>query len=224
MLGLSAVVAAITQVLIVPADLAAAARHRRRGAQLRPAGHRRPGVAFAASAISATGVPGPGHPRRHLVLTGILTVVVSRAVLGQRSRRREAWDRARPRLPALLGVTVLVLRDHARAGRARARARRHRSPSPVHPTAAVAVALRPRRSRPSSSSAAYLYIAFALAPPAIVLERQRVVASLRRSRALVRGAWWRTFGILLLVNLIAQVLAGILGVPFTVLDAAAWPG
>jgi hypothetical protein len=71
--------------------------------------------------------------------------------------------------------------------------------------------------------AAYLYTAFALAPPAIVLERQGVVASLRRSRSLVRGAWWRTFGILLLVNLIAQVLAGILGVPFTVLTLlAAW--
>jgi hypothetical protein len=64
---------------------------------------------------------------------------------------------------------------------------------------------------------AYLYVAFALAPAAVVLERQGVRASLRRSRALVQGAWWRTFGILLLVNVIAQVLAGILSVPFTAL-------
>ena len=66
--------------------------------------------------------------------------------------------------------------------------------------------------------AVYLYIAFALAPAG---DRAGAAAawsaSLRRSRALVRGAWWRTFGILLLVNLIAQVIAGILGVPFTVL-------
>jgi hypothetical protein len=65
-------------------------------------------------------------------------------------------------------------------------------------------------------AAVYLYVAFALAPPAVVLERQRVVSSLRRSRALVAGAWWRTFGILVLVNVIAQILAGIVSVPFSV--------
>ena len=37
-----------------------------------------------------------------------------------------------------------------------------------------------------------------------------------RSRGLVQGAWWRTFGILLLVNVIAQVLSGIISVPTTV--------
>jgi hypothetical protein len=44
-----------------------------------------------------------------------------------------------------------------------------------------------------------------------------VVASLRRSRGLVRGAWWRTFGILGLVNIIAQVLGNVLAVPFIAL-------
>jgi hypothetical protein len=44
------------------------------------------------------------------------------------------------------------------------------------------------------------------------------VASLRRSRELVRGALGRTFGILLLVNVIAQLLAGILSVPFSVVN------
>ena len=63
----------------------------------------------------------------------------------------------------------------------------------------------------------YLYISFALFPPVIVLERQPVIAALRRSRSLVRGAWWRTFGILLLVNVIAQLIANILSVPFVAL-------
>ena len=66
------------------------------------------------------------------------------------------------------------------------------------------------------AAAVYLYVAFALAPATVVLERQRVVGSLRRSRGLVQGAWWRTFGILLLVNVIAQVLSGIISVPTTV--------
>ena len=69
----------------------------------------------------------------------------------------------------------------------------------------------------------YLYIAFALFPPVIVLERQPVMAALRRSRSLVRGAWWRTFGILLLVNVIAQLIANILSVPFVALTfLVAW--
>ena len=44
------------------------------------------------------------------------------------------------------------------------------------------------------------------------------VAALRRSRALVKGAWWRTFGILLLVNIIAQVLDGHPVTPFQLLS------
>ncbi len=71
--------------------------------------------------------------------------------------------------------------------------------------------------------AVYLYTAFALFPPVVVLERQPAVAALRRSRDLVRGAWWRTFGILLLVNVIAQFIANILTVPFVALTfLVAW--
>jgi hypothetical protein len=69
----------------------------------------------------------------------------------------------------------------------------------------------------------YLYTAFALAPAAVVLERVSVRRSLRRSRALVRGAWWRTFAILLLVNFLAQALSGIIAVPFSLLSlGVAW--
>jgi hypothetical protein len=44
---------------------------------------------------------------------------------------------------------------------------------------------------------------------------------MRRSRRLVKGAWWRTFGILLLVNVIAGVLANILSIPFQTLGLLA---
>jgi hypothetical protein len=224
MLGLSAVVAAITQVLIVPVTWLL----------LRDSGDQafsfdRPSstttseedVTFAASAITATGVQVVVTLVASLVLTGILTVAVSRAVLGQSISARDAWTQARPRLPALLGVTGLVLLIMLGL------AVLALAPGVIlalasAPTAAVAIAF--VLGVPAFLVvAAYLYTAFALAPPAIVLERQGVVASLRRSRSLVRGAWWRTFGILLLVNLIAQVLAGILGVPFTVLTLlVAW--
>src|SRR6476659_9219716 len=105
MLGLSAVVAAITQVLIVPVTWLL----------LRDSGDQafsfdssttttpEPDVTFEASAITATGVQVVVTLVASLVLTGILTVAVSRAVLGQSISARDAWNQARPRLPALLG-------------------------------------------------------------------------------------------------------------------------
>lgn len=52
--------------------------------------------------------------------------------------------------------------------------------------------------------AAWLYVLFALAPAAATLETAGPLQAMRRSAHLVRGAWWRTFGISLLA-------AGIVG-------------
>jgi hypothetical protein len=60
----------------------------------------------------------------------------------------------------------------------------------------------------------WLYISLALAPAAVVLERQTVRGALRRSRALVRASWWRVFGILLLAAILASVVGGIISLPF----------
>jgi hypothetical protein len=215
MLGLSAVVAVVTQLLTVPVTWLL----------LRDAGDVAFGfdepddpdeqLAFTASALSATAIQVLVTLIASLVLTGILTVVVSRAVLGEQIGAGRAWEQARPRLPALLGVTALVIVIELGV-----------LVLAVGPGLLLAVLSAPAPAVVVAfvvgiplalAVAVYLYVAFALAPPAIVLERQRVLPSLRRSRELVRGAWWRTFGILLLVNVIAQFLAGILSVPFTVL-------
>jgi hypothetical protein len=171
-------------------------------------------VAFAASAVSAAAIQVVVTLVAALLLTGILTVAVSRSVLGERIGAREAWERARPRVPALLGVTALVILIELGVLLVCL------GPGIVltvasAPAAAIVIAF--VLGVPLALAAAvYLYVAFALAPATVVLERQRVVASLRRSRGLVQGAWWRTFGILLLVNVIAQVLSGIISVPTTV--------
>jgi hypothetical protein len=215
MLGLSAVVAVVTQLLTVPFTWLL----------LRDTGDVTFGVneptdpdeqlAFTASALSATAIQVLVTLIASLVLTGILTVVVSRAVLGERIGASRAWEQARPRLPALLGVTALVILIELGV-----------LVLAVGPGVLLAVLSAPTPAvvvafvvgiPVALALAVYLYVAFALAPPAIVLERRRVLSSLRRSRELVRGAWWRTFGILLLVNVIAQFLAGIISVPFTVL-------
>lgn len=60
----------------------------------------------------------------------------------------------------------------------------------------------------------WLNVSFALAAPALMLERQSIVAALRRSAKLVRGAWWRTFGILALTWLLTFLLTFLVSIPF----------
>jgi len=215
MLGLSAVVAVATQLLTVPLTWLLLRDAGDVAFSVEPTTDSSEDFAFAASALSAAGLQVVVTLLATLLLTGILTVAVSRAVLGERLGAGQAWERARPRLPALLGVTVVVLLIELGvltvsigAGVALAVA--------GAPTVATVLAFLVGIPL-GIVVAAYLYVAFALAPATIVLERQTVLGSLRRSRELVRGAWWRTFGILLLVNVIAQFLAGILSVPFTLL-------
>jgi hypothetical protein len=43
----------------------------------------------------------------------------------------------------------------------------------------------------------YLIVAFALAAPVLVIEGQRGIVALRRSRELIKGRWWPTLGALL---------------------------
>ncbi|MFE0177851.1 oxidoreductase [Streptomyces sp. NPDC059002] len=55
--------------------------------------------------------------------------------------------------------------------------------------------------------AAWLYVLFAFAPAAAVLESAGPLTALRRSARLVRGAWWRTFGISLLAGVIVAIVS-----------------
>lgn len=118
------------------------------------------------------------------LLTGFLTQVVGRAVLGQPMSLGQVWERTRGRLLPLIAVTLLVSGGVA--------------------VGAVLLVV----------PGIFLYVAWSLAVPAVVLERAGPITALRRSMALVRGSWWRVLGILVVVYLIRLVLAGILTVPF----------
>lgn len=59
---------------------------------------------------------------------------------------------------------------------------------------------------------------------AAVVDDARAGNALRRSRDLVKGHWWRTFGILLVLNLLAFVLALPLGVVTQIIGTAAGNG
>lgn len=139
--------------------------------------------------------------------TSVLTVVISRSVLGRPVTLSEAWAEARPRLLPLLGLTLLLavmggaimtagvlpgflIGDTAGAGL-----------TVLGLVAAIAVFL-------------WLSVRFSLAAPALMLERQPIAAALRRSVKLVRDAWWRTFGVLALTGLLTVVVALVVGIPF----------
>ena len=59
-----------------------------------------------------------------------------------------------------------------------------------------------------------------------MIEGARGAAALRASGRLVEGSWWRTLGLIVLVNLVAVLVAVLLGAPFTAAanstDRALW--
>lgn len=61
--------------------------------------------------------------------------------------------------------------------------------------------------------ATYLWVRWAFALPAIAWEDAGVIQSFARSSSLVKDYWWRTFGIILLLNLIAQFAISIVTTP-----------
>jgi hypothetical protein len=72
----------------------------------------------------------------------------------------------------------------------------------------------------------FLAVRWFFVPQAVVIEGSRGPAALRRSAEVVKGFWWRTFGIVLLANLAATLPGLVVTIPFAALaeqaDRAAW--
>ncbi|MFD3500078.1 glycerophosphoryl diester phosphodiesterase membrane domain-containing protein [Streptomyces sp. NPDC058678] len=152
-----------------------------------------------------------------VMATALLTTVTSRAVLGRPVTTGEAWRDARPQVMKLLGLILLLMLITvgivlvgvlpgilvAVSGAA-------------GPGAAIAVL----GGLGAGLVAVWLMIRFSLASPALMLEKQGIVKSMSRSGKLVRGSWWRVFGIQFLAAIIANIVAAIVVIPFTFLAAA----
>jgi hypothetical protein len=153
------------------------------------------------------------------VLTGGLTAVVSKAVLGEQINFAQAWRQLRPVLLRLVGLAllivlivygVLLVGTFAGVGLIAVG-------GPILAFVGVPLILATLVACP------YLYIRFSLAPCALVLERTGILTSLRRSSALVKRDWWRVFGILLLTLIIGLFVSQVVQLPFAVLGAGS-PG
>ncbi|WP_237530863.1 hypothetical protein, partial [Streptomyces sp. SID3212] len=149
-----------------------------------------------------------------LFTTAVLTMVVSRSILGRPVTLSEAWQEARPRLLQLLGLTVLL---------------------PLAAVVIMGIGVTPGILVGSTAGVllavlgglaalvviSWLMVRFALASPALMLERQGIAASLRRSAKLVKGSWWRIFGIQSLTLLLTFLVAMIVSIPFAIIALAA---
>jgi hypothetical protein len=149
-----------------------------------------------------------------LIATGILTVAIGRAVLGQPVTLGEAWQSARPYLLQLIGLSILsgvavfgVFFAGPIVGILIA----------VVGAEGLGISIAVIGGIAGAVAAVFLYVKFAISAPALILERQGVVAAMRRSFRLVTGTWWRTLGILILAAVLAWIIGGIIQTPFSLL-------
>jgi hypothetical protein len=128
------------------------------------------------------------------MLTGALSIVVSEATIGTTVTPGAVWSRVRPRGAQLVLLSVVV----------------------AILTAIGVIGL--------VVGAVWVWVMLSVATPVFVLEGGTIGAALRRSRHLIEGAWWRTFGVLLMGAVISVLTILVLAIPLAVIDRAAGTG
>ena len=156
------------------------------------------------------------------VLTGLLTVVIGRSVLGHKISAGEAWQIARPRMAALIGATLLI--PLILIGLWAAYAIVLVILAVLHAPGALIGGLAALGAIAAIILTIWFTIMFRMAAQVVVLEREGPVRALGRSWRLVRGSFWRVLGITLLAGLIVVVTAGVLQIPFSLFAAMAGGG
>ncbi|MFC4950384.1 hypothetical protein [Pseudonocardia sp. GCM10023141] len=146
------------------------------------------------------------------VASGLLVVVLSRAVLGRPTTFPQAWSMVKARIAGLVGVSLLVGLIAI-----------------VIAVVGIGVGLLLLFVGGSNGftillavllfiatvvAVIYLAVSLSLATAAYVLEHAGVVAALRRSRELVQGSWWRIFGIVILTGIIVGIIGFVIALPF----------
>jgi hypothetical protein len=206
-LGLTAIIVVSTQIITLIAaagPLAAASR-------LRSAPADELTGSDVAAWLLSTGLAGLVSWLADILLSGMLTVVVGRAVFGSTIGAGETWARIRSRLPALIGLAALeavglvilcglVGLIIAAAGAAG--------------SAGAAILIGFPLVLASIAAVVYFYTVLSFAPVLIVLERLPVFDAILRSITLVRNSFWRVLGIRILTWVVVALVAGAVAAPF----------
>jgi hypothetical protein len=149
-------------------------------------------------------------------LSGMLSAVIGRGLLGQRVGLAEAWRAGR--VGPVIGASFLLLLISICV------------PLPVVIVAVVlallhltpvAVLIAVLGGIASFILELLLLVRLSVTLPALVLERISPASAIKRSFDLSRGSYWRLFGILLLTRLIVGVASLVLSIPFTIFSGLA---
>ncbi|WP_418956368.1 hypothetical protein [Streptomyces tritici] len=172
---------------------------------------------FVVAFVSVLAVASVGYLLAVSLVQAAMLAVLQNAVLGRPATFGQVWREALPRVPALIGTTLLtgliamvptVLAviaftvTLAGASMAAADGEGGGAVGAVFVLGLLGALL-------TAVPAVWLYVKFILAPAAVVFEKQGPVAALRRSSQLVRGRWWPVFGISVLAAVMAGVIAGV---------------
>ncbi|OXM67250.1 hypothetical protein [Amycolatopsis vastitatis] len=120
------------------------------------------------------------------ITTGLMAAVMGKAALGREVSFAIAWREVRPRLLPLFGVAVVYA---------------------LGTTVGLMLCIIP---------GVLAWVFWALAAPALVLERGTFKEAFSRSVKLVSGAFWRVFGVLFLAYIIQSFFESIIQLPFNV--------
>jgi hypothetical protein len=152
-------------------------------------------------------------------LTGMLSAVIGRGVLGRQTSLGAAWQAGR--IGTVLAATVLLFLLGVAV---------------VAPVAVGVVVLALLHIGPAAAALGVLggiacvvfeillVIRLSLTLPALVLERISPRAAIKRSWQLTSGSFWRLFGILALTGIIVGIAAEVLSIPFNLVGAAVGGG
>lgn len=208
-LGLTAMVVVVMQIVTLAATLGPLAALG--SVTTEPPGEPSPGMvgAFLASVAVSLLVTWLGG----MLLSGMLTVIVGRAVFGSTITIGETWAKIRGRLLPLLALALLEAAAVATLGG----------------LVAVAAAVLAAAGGGAATVVfgvplllgvlallVYLYTVVLFAPVLIVLERLPVTDAVTRSFMLVRTSFWRVLGIRTLTFVVATVVASAIAAPLNI--------
>ncbi len=147
-----------------------------------------------------------------VILTGTLTAVVGRAVLGQQVTVSQAWQQARGRIGALAGLTLLILAIFVGmwAVLIGVPVLGFLVSGPVGGVLAIPAIIG------GIPLTIFVWVKMSLAPSVVVLERVGPWAAIGRSWRLTRKSFWRVFGIWIVAYLVILLAGLVLQVPFRI--------
>ncbi|MFI7586656.1 hypothetical protein ACIB24_06225 [Spongisporangium articulatum] len=153
------------------------------------------------------------------VITALLITAVDRAVRGTLMRPGELWAVTRRRVPAALGLAVLLVLI-AMLVMAVAVVPGIVLLAAVNDTPVLGVLVLLVGVPAGLAALVSLQFGwFALAAPALLLENRSVFSALRRSAGLVRRSFWRVLGIGILTAIVGAFVSGFFTLPTTLISS-----